>query len=238
MARILALFDAQNDPAGTLHLNRRAISSSDKAKMSFNVGSEIATANHFVGLVGGQQRAEIHEGVVNEDNRRRFWISHMLPVLTEEFLDKVIAEPYVRFRLHGEDPNLKPRHTAIFQSFAYLCAPLPTIAARHMPWQFRFILAKDKRDVLDSSLATDNTLRSQVFDKAGWVFWITTEGFCLAPKTICEELSDISAMQSAWLKVRNDFEFSPPVAARYWAEEQELGTEAVPEPPKLERKTE
>jgi hypothetical protein len=205
--------------------------------MSFNVGAEIATANHFVGLVGGHQRAEIHEGVVNEDNRRRFWISHMLPVLTEEFLDKVIGQPYVRFRLHGEDPNEKPRHTAIFQSFAYLCAPLPTLAARHMPWQFRFILAKDKRGVLESSLTTDNRLRSQVFDKAGWVFWITKDGFCLAPKTICEELSDISAMQSIWLKVRDDFEFTPEIAARYWAEEQELGTEALSEPPKVERQS-
>ena len=207
--------------------------------MSFNVGAEIATANHFVGIVSGHQRAEIHEGVVKEDDRRRFWINQMLPLLTEKFMERVIAEPYVRFHLPGEDPNEKPRHTAVFQSFAYLCTPLPTVAARHMPWQFRFILARDKRGVLESSLATDNALRSQIFDKAGWVFWVTTDGFCLAPKTICDELSDISAMQSVWLRVRDNFEFSPQIAARYAAEEkdEEAGTEALPEPPELARQS-
>lgn len=209
--------------------------SSDKAKMSFNVGAEIATANHFIGLVNAHQRVEIHKEVQTEDDRRKFWVQYMLPKLTEQFLDKVIAKPYVRFHLDGlDDPNSFPPHTVFLQSFSYLCAPLQNVSARHMPWQFRFIIDKERRGVLESSLATDVALRRDVFDKAGWVFWIVRDGFCLAPKTLCDELSDISCMMTAWLKVRDEYEFNPKVAAQYHAEEEEA-LSAVPEPPKIER---
>ena len=176
--------------------------------MSFHV-APIATANHFIGLASTAQREEVTAGVIDEDSRRNFWIKHMLPTLTEPFLDTVISSEHRcrHFTLEGlDDPNSPPKHIIAFQSFAHLCVPLRTVAARHMPWQFRVILHKDTRAVLATSYATDAALRSDVFEKAGWYFWITDTGFCIAPKPMCEELSDISAMHAAWLKTRNDFE--------------------------------
>lgn len=208
--------------------------------MSFNVGVEIAGANHFVGLVAGAQRAELHQAVIDEDSRRKFWLSHMLPMLTESFLDHVIEKPYVRFHLPGlDDLNTLPRHTAVFQSFAHLCAPLASVPVSYVPWQFRFILDKCEW-ALNSSLATDNALRKDVFDKAGWVFWITSNGFCITPKTVCDKLSDISAMYTAWNRTRDELEFTPDVAAAHRAETEAVAAEAaasreVPLPPALER---
>lgn len=200
--------------------------------MSFNVGSEIATANHFGGLVSAVQRDELRSGVIDEDARRKFWVYHMLPKLTEAFLDKVVEESFVLFKLDGlDEPNSPPAHVAALQSFAHLCVPLKSVSARHIPWQFRFVLSKNMHTVLDSSHATDVALRTDVFEKAGWVFWIVDDGFCLAPKTMCDELSDITAMTSAWLKVRNEFEL--PAAAVKALKDQPVAS--VPEPPALER---
>ena len=202
--------------------------------MSFNVGSEVATANHFGGLVSAVQREELRAGVIDEDARRKFWVYHMLPKLSEAFLDKVVEEKFVLFSLEGlDEPNSPPSHVAALQSFAHLCAPLKSVSARHIPWQFRFVLSENTRTVLNSSHATDVALRNDVFEKAGWVFWIVDDGFCLAPKAMCDELSDINAVTSAWLKIRNEFELP---AAAVLALKAQAET-ALPEPPALERLT-
>jgi len=175
--------------------------------------------------------------------RRRFWVSHMLPKLTQDFLDKVVAKPYVRFQLDGlDEPNSAPPHIAVFQSFAPICVPLKLVIARHMPWQFRFILGKSARSFLCSSLTTDNALRKDVFDKAGWEFWITESGFCLAPKAMVDELAELHIVYTTWIKTRDEFEFSPLDKALMDAEEKELATSVLspvageaPEPPLLVR---
>jgi hypothetical protein len=175
--------------------------------MSFNVGAQIATANHFIGLATAAQREEISQGIKDEDARRAFWVKFMLPKMTEAFLDEVIAKPEKRmqFMLDGfDDPNAPPAHTVAFQSFAHLCVPLRSVSSRFVPYQFRFILDKSVRDVLSSSLQTDNQLRKEVFDKAGWHFWITETGFCITPQTLVDELDDLAALRSAWLKTREE----------------------------------
>ena len=174
--------------------------------MSFHVGP-IATANHFIGLAANIQRGEITEGIRAEDDRRQFWIRHMLPLLTEEFLDKVVASPATRCKFHLpglDDINAEPKHMVVFQSFAHLAVPLKTLPTKQIPWQFRFILDESVCPVLYSSLQTNQSLRSEVFEKAGWVFWITKTGFCITPKYLCDELSDANAVYDAWLKTRND----------------------------------
>lgn len=212
--------------------------------MSFNVGSEIATANHFIGLASSAQREEVFQGVLDEDARRKFWVHHMLPKLNETFLGEVMKseEKCVHFLLDGlDDPNMPPRHIAMFQSFAHLCVPLKSVSARHMPWQFRIILHKDTHPVLNSSLTTDVALRNDVFEKAGWIFWITDDGFCIAPKAMVDELSDISAMCSAWLKTRNEYELpgsfkrDHPANAVLSPTNVGLLSHMTPEPPVLER---
>jgi len=214
--------------------------------MSFNVGSEIATANHFIGLASSAQRDEVFNGITDEDSRRKFWVYHMLPKLNESFLDDVMKseEKCKHFLLDGlDDPNLPPRHFIMFQSFAHLCVPLKSVSARHMPWQFRIVLHKNTRAVLNSSHATDMALRNDVFDKAGWIFWITDDGFCIAPKAMIDELSDISAMYNAWLKTRNEYEppssfkndLPTPSPNSILSTNASLLSHLSPEPPVLER---
>jgi len=155
-----------------------------------------------------------------------------------------VKEPYVRFGLGNgiDEPNSAPPHIAVFQSFAPLCAMLKTVSARHMPWQFRFIFGPTARSFLSSSQTTDNALRKDVFDKAGWEFWITETGFCLAPKNMMDELAELQLVYSTWLKMRDEFEFSPLDKARMDAEEKDLKAavlspkaDETPEPPVLLR---
>ncbi len=177
--------------------------------MSFNVGLSVATANHFIGLAADVARDQIASGIVDEDSRRAFWIKYMLPKLTEVFLDEVIkgTDKCVHFKLDGfDDANAPPEHILMFQSFAHLCVPLRSVSSRFVPYQFRFILSKSARPALASSLQTDNMLRKDIFDKAGWEFWITETGFCLAPQTIADELNDLAALRLAWMKTRDEYE--------------------------------
>lgn len=181
--------------------------------MSFNVA--IATANHFGGLAAAAQREELMAGVVDEDARRKFWQSFMLPMLTESFLDSVINSPnhIMNFKIEGyDDPNKPASHAAVFQTFAHLCAPFKSIPARYVPWQFRFILHESIRDVLNTSHSTDKALSAEAFEKAGWYFWMTETGFCMYPKLQSDELSDISSMFSTWMKMRNEYVFTPQVS--------------------------
>lgn len=185
--------------------------------MSFNVGLSVATANHFIGLAADVHRELISSGIADEDSRRAFWIKYMLPKLTETFLDEVIAKPEkcMHFTLDGfDDENAPPQHIVMFQSFAHLCVPLRSVSSRFVPYQFRFILSKSARPALASSLHTDNMLRKDIFDKAGWEFWITETGFCLAPQTIVNELNDLAALRSAWVKTREEYELPESFVAK------------------------
>jgi hypothetical protein len=204
--------------------------------MSFNVGSNIATANHFIGLASTVGRELISAGISDEDSRRAFWVKFMLPKLTEAFLDEVIAKPEkcMHFQLDGfDDENSPPPHIVAFQSFAHLCVPLRSVSSRFVPYQFRFILSKSARAVLDTSLQTDNMLRKDVFDKAGWAFWITETGFCLAPQTIVDELDDLAALRTAWMKTRDEYELPASFGAA--KEVDPLLAHLPPVPPALER---
>ena len=211
--------------------------------MSFNVGAPIATANHFIGLATDVQRAQITAGIADEDARRAFWVKFMLPKMTEAFLDEVIATPEkcMHFTLDGfDDENAPPPHIVAFQSFAHLCVPLRSVSSRFVPYQFRFILHKSARAVLDSSLKTDNMLRRDVFDKAGWNFWLTDTGFCIAPQTIVDELDDLAALRSAWIATRNEFELPESFTRVVDPEQQSAVVDPLlahlpPQPPALER---
>jgi len=204
--------------------------------MSFNVGSDIATANHFIGLAVGVQREEISQGVKDEDARRAFWVKFMLPKMTEAFLDEVIASPekLMHFSLEGfDDENAPPSNIVLFQSFAHLCVPLRSVASRFVPYQFRFILNKNSRCVLSSSLQTDTMLRKDVFDKAGWTFWITETGFCIAPRSLVEELDDLAALRSAWMQTRDAYELPERIIVD--PEVDPLLAHLPPVPPALKR---
>lgn len=207
--------------------------------MSFNVGVQIATANHFIGLATAVQREEIRAGIADEDARRAFWVKFMLPKLTEAFLDQVINKPGgMPFTLEGfDDPNAPPPHTVLFQSFAHLCTPLRSVASRFVPYQFRFVLCKSAREVLNTTLQTDNMLRKDVFDRGGWSFWITETGFCICPQTLVDELDDLAALRSAWLKTRDEYELAPAEAASATATEatDPLLAHLPTLPPALER---
>jgi len=205
-------------------------------EMSLNVGSQIATANHFIGLATADQREEISQGIKDEDARRAFWVKFMLPKMTEAFLDEVIAKPekYMYFTLDGFDPeNCPPQHIVAFQSFAHLCVPLRSVASRFVPYQFRFILGKESRAVLSTSLQTDTQLRKEVFDKAGWNFWITETGFCIAPHSLVEELDDLASLRSAWMQTRDVYELPERVIVD--PEVDPLLAHLPPLPPALER---
>jgi len=204
--------------------------------MSFNVGVSVATANHFIGLAADVHRELISTGISDEDARRSFWVKFMLPKLTEAFLDEVIAKPEkcMHFTLDGfDDPNAPPPHIVMFQSFAHLCVPLRSVSSRFVPYQFRFILCESARTVLNSSLHTDNMLRKDVFDKAGWEFWITDTGFCLSPQTIVNELNDIAALRAAWMKTREDFDLPESFVVKKAVDP--LLAHLPPVPPALER---
>lgn len=177
--------------------------------MSFYVGPAFANANHFGGLAAECIRSETKGAVEDEDARREFWLKHMLPKITEPFLDSVVTSPkkFIKFSLESLDgPNAPEKHMVFFQTFAYVASSLKNVPIRNMPWQFRFIIHKDSRAVLDTAEATDRALRADVFERAGWYFWVTSTGFCIAPKALCDELSDISAMYASWIKVRDVFD--------------------------------
>jgi hypothetical protein len=78
----------------------------------------------------------------------------------------------------------------------------PVVELRLIPWQFRIELAPNTRDVINTSPAFDNSLRT-LFENAGWHMWFHNTGFCIAPITIYRALSDTATVFSTWNSSRD-----------------------------------
>jgi hypothetical protein len=177
--------------------------------MSFHV--EVGTANHLIGYVAETHREDVRKIALDEDARRTFWSRHMLPLMSDGFFSSVVTSPEKQrhFTLQGLDPqDVPPRHIIKYESFAHLASN--AIPIESILWQFRVILAEDVRAVLDTTFETEMQLRRDVFDKAGWEFWVTKTGFCVAPKLRVDRIKDVVLMYTAWIKTRDtDANLSP-----------------------------
>jgi hypothetical protein len=176
--------------------------------MSNYVVSPLPASTHFVGLAAAATGASLSAQIKDDDSRRLFWLQHVVPKLTEAFLEEVIRVKRARFIFPGldvvhspEDDSHNPFHTAYYQDFPHLCAS-NRIQARYVPWQFRFVFHPSLRTLLDSPNEYHDALGRDVFAKAGWSFWVTEDGFCMAPSWLDKELSDLAYVHSCWMEMR------------------------------------
>jgi len=176
--------------------------------MSNYVASPLVHSTHFVGLAAAVTSASLSAQIKDDDSRRLFWLNHVVPVLTQQFLDELLRVKRIRFNFTGLDVLSAPEgdahnpfHTAYYQDFPHFCAS-NRIQARYVPWQFRFVLHPSLHSLLQSPDEYIAKLTKDIFEKSGWAFWIMDDGFCMAPLWLHQELSDLANVHYSWMEMR------------------------------------
>ena len=167
--------------------------------MSFNV--TIPGANTFIGIVAEVTRKDIAIEVESSMLRTQFWSQYMLPKLTEEFISSVMKSEARAILFSLPIPGFEDvKHVIAFQHFAHLNTP--TLRATLIPWQLRVEIASPLRRLILSPYELEKKLAEKVFNKAGWKFYGTDTGFIIYPSVMFDEMSDTSAVFTAWMHTR------------------------------------
>jgi hypothetical protein len=220
--------------------------------MSNYAYSPLVHSTHFVGLASAVTAASLSEQIKDDDSRRIFWLKHVIPVLTQQFLDELLRKKRIKFTFPGldivhspedeADDAHNPFNTAYYQDFPHYCAS-NRIQARYVPWQFRFVLHPSLHPLLESPAEYLSSLSKDIFEKSGWSFCVMDDGFCMAPLWLDKELSDLSYVYLSWMEARKpssrisfDFVGIPllPCGIRYPLLPSDGEVDAV-DPPALQR---
>lgn len=187
--------------------------------MSANV--VMINADAYIGIVAAHARNVTTQSIKENDTRRLILVKLVLPsIMKKEFIDRVITsqENFCKFSIDVKGPNspllpsdleyldttdLSPthHHTAYYQNFAHVADN--NIQVGMTPWQIRFDFAKPILDVLLSlspALASEIT---SIFERNGWMFWLTDSGFTISPLNLYKNLKSISDAFLTWMEIRD-----------------------------------
>jgi hypothetical protein len=72
-----------------------------------------------------------------------------------------------------------------------------------VPWQLRVDFASETHPFLLTITPEFETELTDIFDSSNWKFWMTSSGFCIAPKSIFSVLESLSCTFKAWSTLRD-----------------------------------
>jgi hypothetical protein len=165
----------------------------------------VASANTFTGISGDITRVASIVHSKRSDSLRSLWFKYILPPLVkEEFLMNVIKSDafltMFKFDIPADFDTSIPwntySHIAAYQNLSQIADT--SIMLRLVPWQIRFEFAPETHSRL---LYTSNRLDDEIanmFMEAGWHFWRTKTGFCIAPLELFKELRCLSELFTSW----------------------------------------
>lgn len=190
----------------------------------------IPNPNDFAGVTSGINRIATLHAAKRGDAVRALWIKHILPQATSTAFMASIMNSSDFFKTFTLDvpsdfddsiPWNTFQHVAAYQNLAQLTDKnTPT---RLVPWQLRFEFAPQTLSrILSESLELHVEI-SALFEKAGWEYWRTETGFCIAPLWLFSELKSLSTVYHAWQNMRDfkgagftDFEVEIPDPPALW----------------------
>jgi hypothetical protein len=190
----------------------------------------IANPNDFAGVTSGINRIATMHAAKRGDAVRTLWIKHILPQATSTAFISSIMNSTDFFKMFTLDvpadfddsiPWNTFQHVAAYQNLAQLTDK--NIPTRLVPWQLRFEFAPQTLSrVLSASLDLHVEIGG-LFEKAGWEYWRTETGFCMAPLWLFSELKSLSTVYHAWQNMRDfkgagftDFEVEIPDPPALW----------------------
>lgn len=143
------------------------------------------------------------------DKMRLLWKQILKPLTTESFIRSVIEHPdyAVKFSFDIKEEEFwdfhwnKYVHVASYQNLSQTADP--TVPLRLVPWQIRFEFSPS---VLPTALMLPFAFKEELlceFENAGWTFWFTETGFCIAPLHLFREVRSISTMYESWVGLRD-----------------------------------
>lgn len=186
--------------------------------MSANV--VMINADAYIGIVAAHARDVTTQSIKENDSRRLILVKLVLPaIMKKDFIDRVVTskENFCKFVIDVKGPNSPLTaadldyldtsdldahlHTAYYQNFANVADN--NIPVGMTPWQVRFDFAKP---ILNILLALSPALAAEItsiFERNGWMFWLTDSGFTIAPLNLYKNLKSISDAFLTWMEIRD-----------------------------------
>ena len=167
--------------------------------MSFN--AVVPTANTFIGIVAEVTRKDLAIQAESDKLRVQFWSQYMLPKLTDEFVSSVMKSEARTIVFSLPIPGFEDvKHVIVFQHYSHLSTS--SLRTSLIPWQLRVVIGKPMQSLIMNPYELETKLVDKVFGAAGWKFYSTRSGFIIYPTAMFNELSDASAVFSAWMQTR------------------------------------
>jgi hypothetical protein len=170
----------------------------------------IASANFFTGISGDVTRVASISNARLNDKQRELWLKYILPPLvTEDFIRSVMtSDAFMRifkFQIPADVDTSIPwntySHVVAYQNLAQ--AASVRVPLRLVPWQLRFEFAPETHSRLLTTVPSFDEELEGVFKSAGWHFWRTDTGFCIAPLELYLELKNIHTTYEAWRNLQD-----------------------------------